>query len=72
MDDLNFIVQTKSYKFKISETYQMVVITRAESWRVADNVAILLYVDELVLVGALQDDHNLEIEVRPGTLQCQI
>jgi hypothetical protein len=47
----------------------MVVIPGAESWCVADNVAILLDVDELVLVGALQDDHNLEIEVRPGTLQ---
>jgi hypothetical protein len=47
----------------------MVVITRAESWRVADNVAVLLDMDELVLIRALQDDHNLEIEVRPGTLQ---
>ncbi len=43
----------------------MVMISRAEPRGIADNVAVFLDMDELVLIWASQDDDNLKVKVGP-------
>ncbi len=43
----------------------MVMISRAEPRGVADNVAVFLDMDELVLIWAPEDHDNLKVKVGP-------
>ena len=73
--DCNFICLFQSLRCALpcqALTYQMMMISRAQSWRVADHITILLHMNELVLVGASQNDHHLKVQVRSEEIICWI